>query len=801
MHGQAPDSRESDPRAASPPPRGVLTGLISAALGLLAAGLVFGGAVLVSAGGSPAYLPFGLLLGAIAVLLWRRSGWAPWAAGALLFGVNLWALAESGRNIWGYAPRTPMFAVIALVLASPVVCRRLVGGPAIERRLARGLAAVLALSTLAPPAAALLWPSPESATLIATAPPSGGTQGPAAGAEWISWGGTPGGTRFSGLDQITPGNVAKLKLAWRYDFHDSQPYGLQVTATMAGGRLYLCNSTDVVVALDPDTGRELWKFDPKIDLAHAPFRACRGVAYYPVPGATGPCAIRIFVTTVDARLIALDAATGRLCDGFGRHGELGLTEGLGPVLPGYYWFNGATTIAGDRIVLGATIVDNQIWGEPSGVIRAFDPVSGALAWAYDVGHPDRHGAPPPGETYTRATPNSWGQMSYDAQLGLVYVPTGNATPDYYGALRRPIDDEISSSVMALDVRTGERRWIFQTTHHDVWDYDVGSQPVLFDLKQGQRIVHALAQPTKRGEIFLLDRASGRPISPVVERPAPQGPAPGDRLSPTQPYSPGMPSMAGKPLTEAKMWGLSPFDQLWCRISFRRARYDGPLTPPGLQPTLEYPGYLGGMDWGGVSIDTDRGLMVMVTNDVANRVRLVPRKEADAAGAFPMGYGRDGGAALAGFLAQGGVPYAVSITGFLSPLAVPCQQPPWSHISAIDLGKRQVVWSRPLGTGKNNGPRGVATHIPVPIGVPSLGGTLLTRTGLAFVGASTDKTFRAFDTVSGRLLWQSPIPESGNAAPMTYRSAASGRQFVTIAAGGHKALGSHGGDSFVAFALP
>ena len=772
--------------------------LIFLALGLA---LLAGGVVLVQAGGSAAYVFFGAVLAVTGILLWRRSGWAPWLAGALLLAVDLWALCESGLNIWGYVPRLPMFMAIALLLALPPVTRWLSGGPAIRRGTARALAATLALVTLALPATALLSPDAESGTLIAATQPGGGTTGAAAGAEWTSWGGTPGGTRFSGLGDIGPANVGTLRLAWRYDFHDSQPYGLQVTATMAGGRLYLCNSTDVVVALDPDSGRELWKFDPKIDLAHAPFRACRGVAYYPVPGASGPCATRIFVTTVDARLIALDAATGARCQGFGRDGQVTLTEGLGKVLPGYYWFNGATTVARDRIVLGATIVDNQLWGEPSGVIRAFDPLTGGLLWAYDVGHPDLHGAPAAGETYTPATPNSWAQMSYDDRLGLVYVPTGNATPDYYGGRRRRIDDEISSSVMALDIETGARRWLFQTTHHDVWDYDVGAQPTLFDLKLGGRTVPALVQATKRGEIFLLDRATGRPIAPVVEKPVPQGPAPGERLSPTQPYSVGMPSVAGAPLTEPRMWGLTPFDQLWCRVAFRRARYEGAMTPPGLRPTLEYPGYLGGIDWGGVSIDTDRGLLVTVHNYVANRVRLVPRKEADAAGAFPMGYGREGGAALTGFLAQGRVPFAVEITGFLSPLVVPCQQPPWSRITGIDLASRKILWSRPLGTGKDNGPRGIASHLPLPMGVPSLGGTLLTRSGLAFVGASTDKTFRAFDSASGRLLWESALPESGNAVPMTYRSPRSGRQFVTIAAGGHKALGSHGGDSFVAFTLP
>ncbi len=482
-----------------------------------------------------------------------------------------------------------------------------------------------------------------------------------------------------------------------------------------------------------------------------------------------------------------------------------MLEGLGEVQPGYYLYNGAPTIARGRIVLGGTVIDNQFWGEPSGVIRALDAVSGELVWAYDVGRPDRIGAPEPGEIYTPGTPNSWAQMANDDQLGLIYVPTGNTTPDYFGAQRRPFDEEITSAIMALDIETGRRRWLFRTLHHDVWDYDVASQPVLVDLPDGKGgILPVLIQPTKRGELFMLDRRTGEPVAEVEERLVPQaGAVPEERLSLTQPFSGGLPSLAGEPLHEAAMWGLTPFDQMWCRIKFREARYDGTLTPPGLQPMIQYPGYLGGMNWGSVSVDTRHGILIAVTNYIANYMRLVTREEADAAGAVPMGEKRPGLSAFMGILAQEGLPYAATTRLFMSPLDVPCQQPPWSRITAIDLVKREVLWSQPLGSGEEAGPLGLKSRLPLKVGVPAVGGATLTAGGVTFVGASVDKTLRAFETATGKLLWEFKLPESANATPSTYWSEKSGRQFVVVAAGGHRsiAMASKNVDDIVAFALP
>ncbi|WP_336967455.1 membrane-bound PQQ-dependent dehydrogenase, glucose/quinate/shikimate family [Sphingobium aromaticiconvertens] len=770
------------------------------ALVLLLVGLALGigGILLAIAGGSPLYILWGLLAGASAITLGRGSRWGLWIYGLLLVLLLCWTLYEGGLDPWPMAPRLGLFYLLGLWIALPFARRGLSGGPSLTLPVQRAALAALCFAAIAVPALGLAFNSLviQDRGIV----PGGGVSLPGAGADWSAFGGTMAGARFSTLDRITPDNVDKLKPAWTFRFGDEKAGGLQVTPIKIDDTLYACSGINTVVALDAETGKQRWRYDPKV-ARHTPFLSCRGVAYYRVPDATGACAERIFTTTVDGRLIGLDARTGRLCAQFGNGGEVSLLEGFGKVLDGYYSHTAAPTIARGLIVLGGTLPDNQYWGEPSGVIRAFDAVSGKLVWAYDVGHPDRTGLPPAGETYTHSTPNNWGQMAYDDSLGLVYVPTGNATPDYFGAQRRPFDEEISSSIMALDIATGRRRWVFQTVHHDLWDYDIGSQPVLFDLPGTGGAIPVLAQATKRGEIFLINRRTGKPLSPVEERPAPQrGAAPEERLSPTQPYPTDMPSLAGGLLNERMMWGLTPFDQLWCRIKFVESRYHGPMTPPGLTPSITYPGFLGGMDWGSISIDPQSGVLVAVTEHLANRAQLYTRKQALAERAYAMGRGREGLDALRGINAMEGTPYGEMTKPFLSPLAVPCQQPPWSRISAIDLKTRKLLWSRPLGTGKEAGPMGLRSGVPIPMGVPALGGVLVTKSGLSFVGASVDKTFRAFDTRTGKQVWQAALPDSAHATPMTYLGR-SGRQFIVVAAAGHRSLSLSAGDAIVAYVSP
>jgi quinoprotein glucose dehydrogenase len=395
--------------------------------------------------------------------------------------------------------------------------------------------------------------------------------------------------------------VDQLEVAWTFRI-GAPPLGvdskLEATPLKIGETLYLCTAVNDIIALDAATGQQKWRFNSGASHKDAPYGVCRGVAHFQIPGATGVCAGRIITNTIDARLIAVDARDGQPCPGFGTGGQTSLMTGMGNADPGYYYTSSAPTIVHGKIILGGWVSDGQFWGEPPGVIRAYDAVTGRFAWAFDPGQPNRHDEPAAADTYTLATPNGWGPMSADETLGLVYVPTGNSTPDFYGAQRRPFDDQYSSSVIALDADTGVVRWSFQTTHHDLWDYDVASQPTLVDLPMPDGSVQrALIQPTKRGEVFMLDRATGRPLATVEERAVPQrGRAPGEHLSPTQPFSVGLPSLAGPQLTERDMWGITPLDQLWCRILFRKAQYDGTMTPPGPVQTIISPGSGGGSNW-------------------------------------------------------------------------------------------------------------------------------------------------------------------------------------------------------------
>jgi len=760
--------------------------------------LILGGGDLIALRGTVYYLVAGVLLAAAAVLLWRRSRWGLWAYCILILMTVAWTLSETGLEEWAMIPRLAFLSLLGLWHLLPYPRRHLSGGPQVHPNLLRAMPFALAASVGVPALAAIVIGSAgdyAETALRAEAPDA------PANAEWPAYGGTAAGTRFSPLTQINTSNVKKLRVAWIYHFNDVIKQTLEVTPLKIDDSLYACSSSNVVVSLDAETGRERWKFDPKIDPTEKPFPLCRGVAYFRATGVVGDCVERIYTNTIDARLIALDARTGRRCRDFGTNGEVSLLAGLGEVINGYYFPTSAPTIVRGKLIVGARVYDGQFWNEPSGVIRAFDAITGKLTWAFDVGRPDRLNEPGPGESYTRSTPNSWAPMSSDEALGLVYVPTGNPTgSDFYGGVRRSFDEKYGSAVIAIDAETGRERWTFQTTHHDLWDYDVSSQPTLVDLPTANGIVKALIQPTKRGEIFILNRETGAPLDGVIERAVPQtGAAPGDPIAPTQPYPIGMPSIAGPRLSEAGMWGLTPFDQLWCRIKFREARYEGPHTPPGLSWSIQYPGTIGGTNWGSASVDTDRDIMVVSTTRVATRVRLISRGEADAL-AKPLGKGGTI-SELGGVQPQAGTPYGAYIPAFLSPVEVPCQQPPWGLLYAIDLKSRKILWSRNFGTGRDSGPFNIRSLLPIPTGVPNAGGSLLTRSGLTFVGATVEREFRAIDTTTGRTVWHNTLPAAGNASPMSYLGSRTGQQFVVIATGGHLMLNAKGGDSLIAYALP
>jgi quinoprotein glucose dehydrogenase len=759
--------------------------LLAPLLTLIGFVLIAGGVKLVLLGGSLYYIFVGVAVIASAFFIWRRDPRAIWIYAALLVATLLWALWDGGLNVWSIQSR----------LIGPLVLGVWVCWPALRAspKIAASLALLLFII-----AGVGLYAFSEGETFEGL--PSRTTSQPltaaATGTDWHHYGNNLGGTRFSAASQISPANVKSLKQAWTYHTGDLHiGLGFEATPLMVNDTLYLCTPRNIVIALDPDSGKAKWTFNPNSKLP--PTGTCRGVSYYKVVDAVGVCAERIIFGTVDARLMAVDAQTGKPCPTFGKNGSVDLWEGMGPVRHGYYFITSAPTIVNGNVVLGGWVVDGQTVGEPSGVVRGFNAVTGEFAWAWDMDRPNNHGKPAAGQFYSSGTANSWAPMSGDEALGLVYVPTGNSTPDYWGAHRSPGSEKYSSSVVALDARTGQARWSFQAIHHDLWDYDVASQPTLIDLSIDGKIIPALVQPTKNGQVFLLDRRNGTALAPVKELAVPQGAAPGDFLSPTQPFSIGLPSFDDTRLSEGSMWGATPIDQLWCRIKFREARYDGPMTPPGVKPTITYPSFLGGIDWGGVSIDPERRLMVVNWSRMANYTRMVPRKEADAMGIRPSVDGKVVGKAVA----QAGTPFALETGPFLSPLAMPCTQPPFGKIAVVNLDTRKLLWSRPLGKATDSGPLGVASHIPYPMGVPNTGGSLATRSGLVFIGATQEKAIRAFNSVTGEKLWEARLPAGGHATPMTFVSHKTGRQYVVISAGGNVTMRSGTGDSVVAFALP
>ncbi|MCC2978034.1 membrane-bound PQQ-dependent dehydrogenase, glucose/quinate/shikimate family [Sphingomonas sp. PL-96] len=800
-------------RTAPRPPR-----LYPTILFIVALVLLVGGVQLASVGGSLYYLLAGLATGASGVLIWKGKREGAWLFASFLVATVAWAVWEAGFNGWALVPRLAAPLVLGLWLLLPHFSRRLQSASDRSSRFARWAnpAGFLAAAVVAVMVGALLHQlRPEQTDpmfTVASSPSMAGDRtaaagNAAAGADWTEYGGDAGGRRYSSLAQITPANVSGLEPVWTYHVGaapKNAKASLEVTPLKIGDTVYICSGFNDVIALDAETGKQRWRYNANSKTKGVYSATCRGVAYYKAPSPVADCPERIITNTIDARLIALDARTGAPCQSFGRNGAVSLLAGMGKVLDGYYYVTSAPAIVRGKVVLGGWVSDGQYWGEPSGVIRGFDAVTGNFAWAFDMGRPDEHGQPGPGEQYTHSTPNAWAPMSVDETLGLVYVPTGNATPDQYGAQRRPFDDKYSSSVVALDGASGAVRWSFQTTHHDLWDYDVSSQPTLVDLPAPDGgVQHALLQATKRGEVFMLDRVTGRPIAAVAEKPVPtSGAAPGERVSPTQPFSVGMPSFRGPDLTESMMWGVTPIDQMMCRIWFKQLRYDGTMTPPGLTRSLVYPGPLGGMDWGGVSVDPVRQIMVVNTARVANTAQLISRAEADRLGMQPAGVGKAAGATVhGGGVPQGGTPFGALPKLFFSKLGAPCMQPPYGLMSAVDLKTRRVLWSRPIGSARDSGPLGLPSYLPVTLGTPNIGGSVVTAGGLIFIGATQEKAIRAIDITTGKTVWKARLPAGGQATPSTWISPKTGRQFVVIAAGGNIPLQSGMGDAIIAYALP
>lgn len=763
--------------------------------------LTAGGVQLAVLGGSPYYVLAGLAMLTTAVLLILRHRFAPILYALYCSATIIWALAEAGLEPWGLLTRLALPVGLGLWFALPFVENRLDRGPEFLPKhgllLPSALPLVLVGIVVALVASAGWYgrfdptnSASKRVASIARAPDS-----------WGNYGNTIGGDRFSSASQITPANVDKLKIAWQFRTNDESPM-FEGAPLKIGDRLYLCTSKSVI-AVDADTGKEVWRYKPGVDTSAAPNKACRGVSYVAGTGDAKMCDARLLWPTLDDKMHAIDLRTGRPCQDFGRAGVIDLTEGLGTVVPGWHYTTSPPVIVGSAAIFGALVYDNQSNDEPPGVVRAIDVRTGKLLWGWEVLTPFSKKSLAPGENFARNTPNAWGVFSADPALGLVYVPTGNTPPDYFGGYRTPEQDRYSSSVVALDAKTGDVRWSFQTVHHDLWDMDLPAQPVVtdIDLPQGKR--QALVVPTKRGEIFVLDRRNGQPIFPVVERPVPQGPAAGDRLSPTQPYPVNFPSFSPPHLKESDMWGATLLDQMLCRITFKQRRYEGQFTPISLGGSLGYPEVFGVISWGSVAIDPERQIMFVNASWLPYLTKLYPRALADAAGVVPYGTRksepRQGAPSLHGdwLYAQAGTPYASESKPFLSQLGFPCHRPPWGAVAAVDLRAGKLLWQRPFGTTRDVAPLGIS----LPAGVFNLGGAVVTRSGIAFIGAAIDDYLRAYDIGTGRLLWQGRLPAGGQANPITYVSSHNGRQYVVIAAGGHAAMRTTPGDYLVAYALP
>lgn len=619
--------------------------------------------------------------------------------------------------------------------------------------------------------------------------------------EWHAYGRDAGGMRHSPLEQINPQNVGALTAVWTYHTREREtlPAGSEVAAKsafeatpiMLDGVLYLATPTNRVIALDGRTGREKWVFDPKVNLRLKYSEVtCRGVATWAPPDGSGR---RIFVATVDGRLVALDAATGLPCAGFGSAGQVDLKRGLDYIVAGHYQATSPPAVLGDLVIVGSSMADNVTVDAPLGVVRAFNAVSGTLQWTFDPiprrRHEDGFDTWRGDRAHETGGGNVWPPISVDADRSLLFLSTSCPSPDYFGGARLG-DNRYASSVVCLRGTTGELRWGFQTVHHDVFDFDVPMQPVLLTLERNAKYVDVVAVGAKTGHLFVLERTTGKPFYPNEERPVPQTDVPGEETSPTQPFPTLLPTFGLRRLTADDAWGATEAARAKSRRRIEALRSDGPFTPASLRGSIQAPGPVGGFNWGGLSYDPRRSLLVGATNRVAAVVTLLPRDKPQDRSATPVRGDRAG---------MDGTPYRL-VRDYLLDVTdagdlLPQTPPPWGTLAAVDLRAGRLAWEVPLGFMADPAKYPDAEKW----GSVNLGGPTTTAGGLTFVAASMDGHLRAFDTASGKLLWKALLPAGGQATPMT--CAVDGRQYVIICAGGHGKLGTKTGDSVVAFALP
>ncbi|TZG31755.1 glucose/quinate/shikimate family membrane-bound PQQ-dependent dehydrogenase [Agrobacterium sp. B1(2019)] len=758
------------------------------------------GSQLVMLGGSFYYVLSGLAFLLTAVLLFKRNRAALHVYAVFIVATLAWAIWEVGFDWWQLGPRGGVIILIGLWLLVPWV-RKPLGFASPTGHSYGPNAWPLAFSVLASIVVAGYSMAQDPHDTAGSLPQETASATPVYGGDvpdgdWHQYGRTPYGQRYSPLTQVNVDNVSQLKEAWRYQTGDVKlpddvgETTYQVTPLKIGNTLYICTPHNWAIAIDAATGKEKWKYDPNVGLnPDRQHQTCRGVSYYAEPNAAEGtvCAERVYLPTSDARLIALDAATGQVCTSFADQGVLHLEQGMKYNPAGYYYSTSPPVIAAGKIIIGGAVNDNYSTQEQSGVIRAFDVNSGALIWNWDSGNPAKTEPIAAGETYTTNSPNSWSVFSYDEGLGLVYIPLGNQVPDQLGMGRSENVEKYSSSIVALDINTGKDRWVRQTVHHDLWDMDVPAQPVLLDITRDGQTVPALVGPTKQGDIYVLDRRTGEPLLPITEEPAPGGAIPEDFTSPTQPTT--ALSFKPEPLQEKDMWGVSMFDQLACRIRFHQLNYKGRYTPPSLNGSIIYPGNFGTFNWGSVAVDPERQVMFGMPTYLAFTSQLVPRADIPPKGQDEKGSEQ-------GLNRNDGAPYGVFMGPFLGPLQIPCQAPPWGYVAGADLRTGDIAYKHKNGTVHDMTP----LPLPFKLGVPGIGGPMITKGGVAFLGAAVDNYLRAYDLTTGKQLWEARLPAGGQATPMTY-SLENGKQYVVMVAGGHGSVGTKPGDYVIAYTLP
>jgi quinoprotein glucose dehydrogenase len=601
---------------------------------------------------------------------------------------------------------------------------------------------------------------------------------------WPAYGNDAGGTRYSQAVQINRGNVNTLKVAWTYRTGANETptkllrkAAFEATPILVEGKLFLTTPYNRVIALDPGTGAKLWEYDPGVNVERNYSEvSSRGVSAWldAAARAGSVCRLRIFEGTLDARLIALDGETGKLCVDFGANGTVDLSKDAATQTDwtGGYQVTSPPAIYRDLVIIGSSIADNWRVDTGRGIVRALDARSGRLRWTWDPITWAQKTEPHSGAG------NAWAVLSADVEHDLVFVPTGSAAPDYFGGMRKG-DNKWANSVVALRASTGEFVWGFQVVHHDLWDYDVAAQPTLFQWKDG---TPALVINTKMGHVFVLNRLTGEALLPVEERRVPQSDVAGEETWPTQPFS--TISLVPEKFEPVDVWGPKPEDAKWCQDKIAASRSEGIFTPPSLRGSVLVPGNVGGVNWGSAAYDPQRHLMIANTNRLVAWVKLIPRAE------YGSEVHKDQDNRIYGeFAEQEPSPYGLYRTFLFSPSGTPCNAPPWGTTEAVDLFTGRIAWNVPLGTmvpGKNTGSI-------------NLGGPMVTAGGLAFTSATIDPHLHAFDSETGKELWNYELPAAAQATPMTYMW--KGKQYLVISAGGHGKLGSKQGDYLIAFTLP